>query len=476
MSKTLEDEFEQLLHDAYLTAFGKVPSDAHAQCMAMRAGSTGEVETLDAAGEAIGLTRERVRQIMVRVTPFLEGRSLPLLEQVAAELHRASPVAEPIGTFLAGLGLTRETLTGGALLNMMKMLGTTPRELIGTDLVPVDGWMVEEGEVPVMGALRVARKHTSAYGMTTVEEIRQELATPEQPLDPTDIERVLRRELSVRWHDGWLWIEKESDGLHSNRLINASRSVLSVNSPQTVASIHEGCRRMWKFRKIDILPPVEAMRGFFERSDHFVVDGELVWPSEALDYHSVLGEVSASVVDVLKETPNEVLDRQSFYDACLDAGINRNTLSIWTSYAEWLESYAPSVWGLRGARPSPAAVIACQESARVRRKSEPHRRDWAWSPDGHIIFTADVTTSLVNSGVVSFGSTLHRTLAGKQLVVYVGADVVATAKIGLEHAFCWGWFPALAALDIKQGDVLEINIDPTALTASLTRGGEELWE
>jgi len=476
MSKTLEDEFEQLLHDAYLTAFGKVPSDAHAQCMAMRAGSTGEVETLDAAGEAIGLTRERVRQIMVRVTPFLEGRSLPLLEQVAAELHRASPVAEPIGTFLAGLGLTRETLTGGALLNMMKMLGTTPRESIGTDLVPVDGWMVEEGEVPVMGALKVARKHTSAYGMTTIEEIRQELATPEQPLDPTDIERVLRKAPSVRWQDEWLWIEKESDGLHSNRLINAARCALSVNSPQTVASIHEGCRRMWKFRKLDILPPVAAMRGFFEQNEHFTVDGDFVSPSAPLDYHAVLGEVSATVVDVLKETPHELLDRRSLYDACLDAGINRNTLSIWTSYAEWLENYAPSVWGLRGARPSPAAVVACQESARVRRESEPRRRVWSWSPDGHIIYTADVTTSLVNSGVVSFGSSLHRTLAGKRLDVSVGGEVVATAKVGLEHGFCWGWHPALLALGAKQGDVMEVNIDPTTLTASLSSGGQEMWE
>jgi hypothetical protein len=471
----LEDAFESLLAAAYKDAFGKEPTPAWLTTLAMRTGSRGPIATLDEAGQFVGVTRERVRQVMRKVAPRLSGQSIGDLKELTMTLAEHSPVPEPIGRLLARAGGTRTTLTGAGFLNMLKMLGTSPQALIGTGLVEVDGWLVEESEVPVMKAFQVAKKHTSAFGLTTVEEIRQAMATTENPLDPSDIDRVLKAKPSVRWHGDWLWVDKDKDALHSNRLINTARSVLSVNSPQTVASIHEGARRIWKFRQLDILPPVDAMKAFFEASPYFIVNGDEVAPVEPLDYHDILGGVSVAMIEVLKSSPYQVMDRQSLHEACLNAGIAKGTFGVWTTFAEWMERFAPSVWGLRGSKPNPAAVATIRHAALARSKAEPHQKSWSWGPDGSVIQTLDVTTSLLNTGVLSFDTEVSSILAGQSLSIFKDGELVATAKVGTEHLFSWGWFPALNALGAQRGSVLRIEINLAARRATVIIGGHELW-
>ncbi|WP_159698329.1 hypothetical protein [Arthrobacter sp. 18067] len=474
-SRRLEDEVESLLVEAYTTAFNRQPSDDWRRAMAMRVGTAGDVSTLDEAGAEIGVTRERVRQVMARIEPELKGATVHRAKDVAEALAARSPVPEPIGRRLARSGKTRPTLTGKAFLNILKLIGTSPIELVGVDLVCVDDWFVEESEVAVMKAFSTAKKHTSSYGMTTVEEIRQALATPGNPLDPTDIRRVLTREPSVRWAGEWLWVEKDQDGTHANRLVNTARSILSVNSPQTVFSIHEGARRLWKFRGLDILPPTEAMRIFFDESPYFVVEGELVRPIKPLDYREVLGSTTATMVDVLKGSPYQVMDRLSLAEACSDAGIPKGTYGIWTTYAEWMERFGSNVWGLRGSSPHPGAVEAIRTAAKARQKAEPRRKSWSWAPDGRIAQTMDVTTSFLSSGVLSFVPEIQGLFAGQSLAISYEGKQVATAKLGDDHSFCWGWHPAIAAMGVNPGDVLRITVDVGAKRAELQVGGQEFW-
>ncbi len=170
-----EDQVEALLVEAYKAAFKRQPSDDWLKAIAMRVGTKGHVATLYEAGDAIGVTRERVRQVMAKIEPHLNGNTVPRAQEIAERLVARSPVSEPIGRRLATSGMTRPTLTGKAFLNILKLIGTSPRSLVGTDLVRVGEWLVEESEVPVMKAVFMANKHTSSYGMTTVEEIRQAL-------------------------------------------------------------------------------------------------------------------------------------------------------------------------------------------------------------------------------------------------------------------------------------------------------------
>ena len=87
-------------------------------------------------------------------------------------------------------------------------------------------------KLPVMNdAVTVVGRQTSSFGMTTVEEVQRTLSSADTAVDPSDIERILRGEPTVRWSGRWLWMEKD-DSLHiialSTRLGRSSREFTSV--------------------------------------------------------------------------------------------------------------------------------------------------------------------------------------------------------------------------------------------------------
>lgn len=258
-------------------------------------------------------------------------------------------------------------------------------------------------------------------------------------------------------------------------MINTARAILSVNSPQTVASVQEGCSRRWKFLRLDILPPVEAMKAFFEASPHFVVKGELVEHIKPLDYRAVLGDTSVTMIDVLKSQPHQIMDRQSFTEACDEAGIASGTYTAWTTYAVWMERFGPNVWGLRGSNPNPAVVDVIRKAARKRSKTEPKRRQWAWEANGLAVQTFDIRTSFATTGVMSFVPDIHSLLAGQQLTVLHSSKTLGTIKLGDDHSFSWGWLPALKALSAQKGRVMRAAVNVGARTVEVQVGGEELW-
>ncbi len=475
ITRTFESTAEYLLAKAHHAAFGKPPTGPWLRAIAMRAGTRGPVATLADAGAAAGVTRERMRQVMKKLAPHLEGGIDPRAVDLARELVAHSPVPEPIGAQFDAAGLTRSTLTGEGFLNFLNLAGVSPTDLVGTDLVCVDGWVVEASELPVMNAVTVVRRQTSSFGMTTVEEVQRTLSSADTAVDPSDIERILRGEPTVRWSGRWLWMEKD-DSLHANRLVNTARSILSVNSPLSVGSIHDGAKRMWKFRKVAVLPPVSAMQGFFEASPYFIVEGDMVRSLEPLDYHVVQGEITAAMIDVLKESPYQVMDRRSLEEACADAGVPAGTFGVWTTYAEWMEKFGHDVWGLRGSSPSAAAVKAIRDAAKARRKAESRRKAWVRDRAGRFVQTMDVTTSFVSSGVMSFVPEIHEMFAGESLTVVHGGEEVGTAKLGANHSFCWGWGRVIRKLGVQPGQVVRLAADVDSRTVELTIGNEELWD
>lgn len=472
---TIEKQMRYLIKCAYIDAFGKEAKPACLNALGARFGVTGKPVTLQEAGAIANVTRERLRQITARVVPLLRGAWMPAVEEAARVLVEASPVAPPIGDLLSQHKLSGPQMTADGFFKIVELIGLDLKQVTGTALLTDDGWVVDERNMSVTGAIRVAAKHTSTYGMTNVEEIRQELSTSGNSADADDIMRVLKADPNVRWADNWLWVEKEHDRPHANSLINTMRNMLSVNAPLTAQSLFEGVARKNKFRGREIVPPPDAILAFAEASPHFTMDRDLISPVTPLDYHEVLGAVAASVVDVIKASPYGVMDRASFNQACEDVGISRNTLNVWTSYAEWLERVARNVWGPRGVRVSPAVVAEIQNAARVRAAAEPHRTDWEWTPDGRIALTMDVDTSTYYSAVWTFEDSLRKTIGARRFTAWAADQDAGTITIGSEHNWVWGWAPAMRLMGVRAGDVLRAVLDLQLGTVEITKGGRELW-
>jgi len=475
MTVPVDEAVSDLLKLAYRDASKREPSQKWMAALRARYGVDGPPQTLQVAGELAGVSRERVRQVCGTVEPRVRGAWVPQMRPVLETLVENSPVSDPVGVLLSEEGLAGPNVTSDSILKFVAILGIDINAMVGTDLKVVDGWQVDVREASVTRAVRVARKHTSTFGMTTVEDIRQELSTKDYPADIEDVRRVLEADPRVGWDGEWLWVNKPDNG-HASSMINTLRSMLSVNSPQTVQSLQEGIHRNSKFRQRDIVPPVAALKAFLKVSPYFTVSNGLVAPVEPLDYRELLGEVTASMIDVLKASPYQVMDRATLAEACADAGIAAGTASVWTTYAEWMERVATNVWGLRGSNPSPAVVKEVQRAAKARHQSEAHATGWTWTPDGEVALTMDVSTSSRTGGVFSFDVALSQTVGDRKFKMIVDGVVVGELRMSASHLWTWGWAKAFAATGAKVGDVLRTTLDLNSGIATVIKGGRSLWQ
>lgn len=433
--------------------------------------------TLDEAGGIAGCTRERVRQVEAKLLAARPDDPvwLPAVERSIALVAAATPIRDAqVGPLLAEAGLASPTMTPASLLAAADFGRLNVRAFAPKGLAVANGWVVTDSTAAAVGALRVAARHTSKFGLTTVREVT--LALDDGVAKIRDVERVLRDDLRVHFtSDGWLWVDKpDNQSMFSNSLRNAARAILSVNAPQTVGSIHEGFRRSQKFRQRDIVPTRVAVGEFLAAHPEFVVDVDSVESVTRLDYHDVLGPVAAHVVDVLKSSPYGVMDRASMVDAVVDAGVSLATITVWTTYAEWIEHFAPNIWGLRGARVGPGVIDALKQSARRRTAAEPHERGWSWTPTGNIAVVARVTTNFWQSGVVTIGPDLRRTLGASRFAAQCASGPCGELAIAEDHDWLWGWGRFMRALEVKIGQVVRAELNPGTGAAVLTVGGAEL--
>ncbi|CAL8973737.1 RNA polymerase sigma factor RpoD [Cellulomonas sp. T2.31MG-18] len=476
LADTLEGAMDYLVWRTYIATFGRAPTPEWSEGVKARFGLNGPPATLEEAGKLVGVTRERVRQVTAKLEPKLRGRWLPQMVAVLRALVEQSPVAEPVGRQLPA-GLATLDLTAAQVLKFVELLNVDVAAVTGTTLKVGGGWLVDEREALVTDAARVASKHTSKFGMTTAENVRQELSTPTVAADIEDVLRVLRKNSGVRWAGEWLWVVKDEATTYTNSMVNQLKSMLSVNSPQTIESLHEGLRRNQKFRQRDIVPPGAAMLEFIKASKSFrLTDDGLVESVIPLDYHQVQGPIAAIMIDVLKAVPGEVMDRNSLMEAWLAVGAAPGTAGVWTTYAEWMDNYGTNVWGLRGAHPSPALVDEIQRAAKARLDSEAHRTDWAWASDGGLLLTMDVSTSFLLAGAIGFEDHLRQQLGERTFTVGgPNGTPIGQIRTSEKHAWTWGWHKVFGAYGVKVGDVMQVHLDTVTSTATAIVGGRELW-
>lgn len=473
---TVQAEMADLIAKVHASMFGQTDRPGWLQALGARFGLSGAPVTLDAAGYMVniygGVTRERFRQVAVQMEAGMKGAWVPSMERAAKVLLAESPVlADNVTEVLSAHGLSSDPLSAESFMRLAEITGLDLQALLGTTLGIRRGWLVDLGSTDVTEAAVIAGKHTSKFGMTTAEEVRQALSAPHQHVDIRDVVRVLRADPQIKWAGDWLWVARKTESSHANSMVNHLRSMLSVNSPQSITSLREGVRRAYKFRGRDIVPPAEAMRAFIEQSEDFLLIDETVDAVAPLNYRDVLGPVSAQMVDVLKACPYQVMDRASLWEACRDAGIAPGTSSVWTTYAEWMEHIAPNVWGLRGTRVSPAVVAELRRAAKARHESEPHSTSWTWTIDGQISLVMDVSTSTRTSGVFSFDSALREITRGRSFSAIVEGSSIGQLRFSAQHQWSWGWSPVFLATGAAQGDVLNAVLDLAAGTAAVVNLG-----
>jgi hypothetical protein len=412
--------------------------------------------TLEEAGKMIGVTRERIRQMQLSTTSHLPSNPyMPALDKALEVISSKCPLGEQEFTqVLRDAGVTAVDFHPSSLLAAAELCGRDPNFAI--EHVGSRAWVVA-GPTPMRATqvVVIARKQASAYGASNIAEVRARAEEEGLTLDLGSVHELIAQYSPAEFlTDDWFWYP---DGKR-NRLFNQARKMLSVYASLQLPVLREGLRRAYRWRRLGVVPPRAVLRVFFEHHPMFVVDAEeRVRYVELLDYRTELAEVERAFVDILRQSPTGLLDRESFESECDRRGINHNTFTAYSTYSPILEHVTTDVWALRGSRIDPAAVEAVRLASSHRPK-ETRLTDHGWSVEGRLWLmvrlarhpeSTPIHIPAAIHGYVGEGRYAASTEDGKPAgVVVINAD-----------GACWGHGPFLARRGADEDDTLVVEFD-----------------
>ncbi|HEX5493939.1 MAG TPA: sigma factor-like helix-turn-helix DNA-binding protein [Mycobacteriales bacterium] len=363
---TLEDALVDLLRaaDAEFHSIGRRRrcEDRWLRAMALRIGLTGMPPmTLEEVGRRLGVTRERVRQVMAKHVslPDCLRPYLPQIDRVTALLHDLAPAnMEKLSERLQHEGLTGSRVSFDSLRAAAVFTGRALHVTTSSGLVVRD---IREARA----VLAAARKLTTRHGVFQVEQLADEVAIDGWKLTDEDTERYLRSAPDVHHLTGNYYL---CPGVARNRLATALRTTLCLHQPMSLQAVAAATRRLYEWRNFgggsagrEVVPPAaHAIRAFCVAQENYQVREEggtcLIGTTEPLDWREVLGAESRIMVSVLDEVPHRILDRQTFLTRCEARGVRTNTAAVHLTYHPAFVRLGRNLWTLLGQDVPPEVI------------------------------------------------------------------------------------------------------------------------
>lgn len=413
-----------------------------------------EIPTLAEVGRDLNLTRERVRQLTLKLLHRLHTTAPPetdALEAVVSVLETdADPTWTSLGEALWAAGLTEEPLPDEGVVSLLGLLGRS--ELVETYARQIAGTLQVRKE-----ALRRAKALTRSVGVSCIEWVALDAG-----LDHKDLIRsMLTREPWCEFLDrDWYW--DPSVPSRRNRTENVTVKMLAACGPLEIQEIREGLDRVHRFRprKMLHIPSPAALRLFYAAHPRFVLGpSDEVAAREALDPMVELDDTERALYTILSNAPYGVLDRAELIRQGIAAGVNQNSLSIYTSYSPILDNPVQDRWTLRGRQVSPAALDL------DRRTRRPRFHDEAWQETGLLRVTREVGTTW--GLVISVPQAYVRLLGGVTFAA-LDQDGQTVGQIRFnETGASWGYSRFLQSRVSQAGDLLVADFDLAARTCRL---------
>ena len=416
--------------------------------------------TLQIAADRLGITRERVRQVLVRLKAELMDLGLPLprLKAALSVIEQNLPV-RPEG--LAERLVRRGFLRPGSRVERILEVAAYFELHAAVERVETGGHeiLVRPGSKPALKAVAgLARRAVEHFGCSTVEEVvalaneRHGLA-----LEPRSAEMFLEAAEGFRWLDrktGWFWLYPTK----RNSLLTKVAKVLSVAHRVDVSDLRTGVSR--HHRTGGFAPPRRVLLEICRQlPDCKIEDNRVVVDTGPREPGDHLSDTEQLLWLVFEEY-GAVLSTRHFEEYATREGVSRAT--FWSNIANSpvLRRYDQGVYGLVGAAVSPGEV----QSARMRSSRRKVVQDYGWTDGGNVWVVYRVSRASAGSGVLSLPASLGKFVDGE--FELKGADSEVLGRITARTTSVWGFSPFFRRRGVEEGDFLILEFDPTAKVAT----------
>jgi hypothetical protein len=458
-------------------------NDDQAAVLARRLGLDGQPgSTLQEAGDLVGISRERVRQLEEKLDEWLTATGPQPDDLVPEVMLRAVGEAlrdpsDDLGARLRRSGLTRHSWTLERLVDLVHLCGRTDLDDV---LEAVTSKRVAESLVE-SNAVRCVWEASGKSGFATIEAVRPILRERLDEIEPgaiaaitsTDIDRVLVSSDGVlALPNGYLFAAAHRDPT----VVETTRRMLQLTEPLALRAVRSGLQRRCRFRQVPFKVPLTSLRAFYQQHPDFDIDdGDWVScrrPTEDDDetlQKWIVAEIRASDYGLL--TRNQILQRAR------TQRLNASSVQMYLTYGELIAHDRRGFFYPVG-QPPPEAVVGIAmdvAEATVRETTQ----SWRFMPDrNRVEVLLELGDSALSSGVIFadspslgyldlLGDTHYAIL--DELDVQHGNLRVSEpmhALVGLSTLFAHT-FP-------ESGDLLRLTIDLTESVALAEVGGSEL--
>ena len=440
--------------------------------------------TLEACGEKLNVTRERVRQIQAKIMLRLSNDPifLPQLDRAIRIFEKAAPLpASAAPNLLIEAAICQQHFSAESVIaaasDLKRETSLKVRKIRGKKVLVAD-----EDERSTNRMFAIARSQSAASGATNVAEVLAQLEAEDGVNFDSERALVLLRNLDkVDFLDNqWFWMPGIPEG--RNRMRNISRRMLSVASPISVSKLRGGLRRVYSFRNSAgsfkwtlLAPPVNILLKWYKRNPEFLVDESgQVSHVEYLETKKELGEVDLALVEVIRATPTCVLDRASIRNACLSRGINPHSLEMALTYSAVVDHVETNIWTLRGVSIDPVAISAVREM-NAQKPRQKRVRDFGWTAGGNIWISV-ITPAYTYMSVFGVPGGVKKILAGQKFRA-VSANGKDFGTVGItDVGTTYGYQPFLKQSGADEGDMFILEFDLESETVILRLGDESLLD
>jgi hypothetical protein len=295
-------------------------------------------------GHEVGLTRERVRQIVAESDPgrCFKPDTVAALDALIADILATLPApAALIEKQLQTNGLTLKPFRLEGIVNAAALLARPAPFHIRS--LNRKRYAVPAG-YPHFGDIVIRARHAVRRdGMTAVTAcLTARPKTQTGQREAIVVEAVLSAQSDFRWLDrstGWFWFT----GTTRNRAVSRIRKMLAVANPLTVSEISSGLARM----KCP-LPPQETLIEFCRQMPGLIVAGQTVKADPSIDITAVLNKTEKDIFQLLSE-----------HDGCMSnseliirsraIGVKRPTFYQCVTYSPIVSRYNHDQYRLIGA-------------------------------------------------------------------------------------------------------------------------------
>ena len=302
--------------------------------------------TLQAVGNEIGVTRERVRQIVNAVSESLSIRRAvsPTFDRTIAFV--ADRIPATAGEIEAGLRSQRLTSGLFRLEGVIKAAELLGRRL-PFSITEVKGQrLVYPRDVPPAATIvRMARRLICRWGMASLSDVVAEARKVKYGVcDRKLVASALVRLRGFHWLErssGWFWL---SDTQY-NPVLRRMRKILSVANPINISELCAGIVRGPSMRGFS--PSRRVLLEFCRQAPGLRVNGKTVQAEPGIDSDEVLTQTEKDIVRILSEHGG-IIATSEFKSACLGMRVNSKTFYLNLVRSPIISTHGGHVYGLIG--------------------------------------------------------------------------------------------------------------------------------